>query len=74
MSRTQTMPSIGGRLGSYPENGGSIVFPAESVAGIVHDLGNLIQIASSAVNIVARNPTIHTAGSRVRYRRSEDIA
>jgi signal transduction histidine kinase len=29
--------------------------------GIVHDLGNLIQIASSAVNIVARNPSIRTA-------------
>ncbi len=62
MSRTQTIPSTGGGLESYPENGGSIASPAESVAGIVHDLGNLIQIASSAVNIVARNPTIHTAG------------
>jgi signal transduction histidine kinase len=33
--------------GSRPEE-----FPA---AGVVHDLGNLIQIAASAVNIVARN-------------------
>jgi signal transduction histidine kinase len=34
---------------------------ADSVA-IVHDLGNLIQIASSAINIVARYPGIRGAG------------
>jgi signal transduction histidine kinase len=33
-------------------------------AGIVHDLGNLIQIAASAVNIVARSPTMPTEHSR----------
>jgi signal transduction histidine kinase len=38
------------------------VSPAESTTGLVHDLGNLIQIASSAVNLVSRNPSIHTAG------------
>lgn len=27
-------------------------------AGVVHDLGNLIQIATSAVNILARNPSL----------------
>jgi signal transduction histidine kinase len=38
-----------------------IAFPAESAASIIHDLGNLIQIASSAVNMIARSPSIHTA-------------
>jgi signal transduction histidine kinase len=31
---------------------------ARQTAGVVHDLGNLIQIASSALNIIARNPTV----------------
>ncbi|MCF6102677.1 sensor histidine kinase [Mesorhizobium muleiense] len=36
--------------------------PAEqSTAGIVHDLGNLIQVASSALNQVARDPSVSTA-------------
>ncbi|WP_292312941.1 hypothetical protein [Mesorhizobium sp.] len=30
-------------------------------AGIVHDLGNLIQVASSALNLVARDPSVSTA-------------
>lgn len=30
--------------------------PAIAVAGVVHDLGNLIQIATSAINIIARTP------------------
>lgn len=35
--------------------------PAEqSTAGIVHDLGNLIQVASSALNRVARDPSVST--------------
>lgn len=33
----------------------------QSVAGIVHDLGNLIQVASSALNRVARDPSVSTA-------------
>lgn len=32
--------------------------PAREAAGVVHDLGNLIQIASSALNIIGRNPRI----------------
>jgi len=32
---------------------------AFSAAGVVHDLGNLIQIATAAVNIVARNPRVY---------------
>ena len=39
----------------------STPFSAEAAAGIVHDLGNLIQIASSAVNIVARSLPSHTS-------------
>ena len=34
---------------------------AAAAAGIVHDLGNLIQIASSAVNIVARRLSSDTS-------------
>lgn len=30
-------------------------------AGVVHDLGNLIQIASSAMNVLARSPNLKTA-------------
>jgi signal transduction histidine kinase len=33
----------------------------QSTAGIVHDLGNLIQVASSALNRVARDPSVSTA-------------
>jgi signal transduction histidine kinase len=44
------------------ENGRPTAPSAESAVGLIHDLGNLIQIASSAVNIVARDPSVHTAG------------
>ncbi|MET3580357.1 signal transduction histidine kinase [Mesorhizobium robiniae] len=33
----------------------------QSTAGVVHDLGNLIQVASSALNRVARDPSVSTA-------------
>jgi signal transduction histidine kinase len=33
----------------------------QSTAGIVHDLGNLIQVASSALNLVARDPSVSAA-------------
>ncbi|MFI0842879.1 sensor histidine kinase [Mesorhizobium sp. IMUNJ 23232] len=33
----------------------------QPAAGIVHDLGNLIQVASSALNRVARDPSVSTA-------------
>src|SRR5690606_28331445 len=46
--------------------------PDAMSAGVVHDLGNLIQIASSAMNILARNPRVYAselepviAGARV---------
>ena len=32
----------------------------EIAAGVIHDLGNLIQIATSAVTILAGNPRVHT--------------
>jgi signal transduction histidine kinase len=41
---------------------GPLANRAEPIAGLVHDLGNLIQIASAAVSILARDPTIRTAG------------
>jgi signal transduction histidine kinase len=41
-----------GRVASGGRNDGSVV----AAAGLVHDLGNLIQIAYSAINIVARTP------------------
>jgi signal transduction histidine kinase len=43
---------------SLTESRKSTAFP--TAAGIIHDLGNLIQIASSAVNVVARDPNTHT--------------
>ncbi|MDP5277459.1 ATP-binding protein [Sphingomonas sp. DG1-23] len=45
----EILPPIGDR--SRP--GGA---PAIAAAGVVHDLGNLIQIATSAINIIARTP------------------
>ena len=53
MSHTQSMRSASAGLGSRAEIGS---------AGLVHDLGNLIQIASSSVNIIASYPNINTAG------------
>jgi len=41
-----------------PADGVATSDPAREAAGVVHDLGNLIQIASSALNIIARNPRI----------------
>lgn len=41
---------------------GPLATRTEPIAGLVHDLGNLIQIASAAVSIVARDPTIRTVG------------
>jgi signal transduction histidine kinase len=34
-----------------------------SEAGVVHDLGNLIQVATSAISVIARNPDMPTAQS-----------
>jgi signal transduction histidine kinase len=36
---------------------------AESTAGIAHDVANLLQIASSEINIVARTPSVRTVAA-----------
>jgi len=58
---SQMVHSTGEVFGSLTHSNRSTAFPTESAAGIIHDLGNLIQIASSALNIVGRNPSIHAA-------------
>jgi signal transduction histidine kinase len=47
-----TILDEGGRVASGGGNDGSMV----AAAGLIHDLGNLIQIAYSAINILARTP------------------
>lgn len=47
------------RVASDRNNDGSTI----AAAGLVHDLGNLIQIAYSAINIVARTPDMPAAHS-----------
>jgi signal transduction histidine kinase len=61
MLQPQTMPGAGSTLGLRAETGRAIASPNDSAVGLIHDLGNLIQIASSAVNIIARNPGVHAA-------------
>jgi signal transduction histidine kinase len=39
-----------------PEAGALATDLGDTIFGVVHDLGNLIQVASSALNIVSRNP------------------
>ena len=52
--RTSTSPAA---LDTLP-GGVAIDASGREAAGVVHDLGNLIQIAMSALNIISRNPTI----------------
>jgi signal transduction histidine kinase len=61
MSQTQMVHRNPGVLVSITDNDKSVASSTELAAGIIHDVGNLIQVASSAVNIVARNPRTHTA-------------
>lgn len=61
MSQLQMMDSTGAVQRPLADRSGAVPFPTDSTAGIIHDLGNLIQIASSAVNIVARNSSTHSA-------------
>jgi signal transduction histidine kinase len=58
-----TEPILGANevIGSLVNVNNSAPLSAEAAAGIVHDLGNLIQIASSAVNIIARRLPSHTS-------------
>ena len=44
---------VGDHMAAEPEELGAF-----AAAGVIHDLGNLIQIASSAINIVARTPNM----------------
>jgi signal transduction histidine kinase len=37
--------------------------PREAIFGVVHDLGNLIQIATSALNIISRSPDMNRVSS-----------
>src|SRR5262245_54911260 len=41
---------------SFPAAAPSAAISADPTAGVVHDLGNLIQIAVSALNIISRSP------------------
>ncbi|TSE07864.1 ATP-binding protein [Mesorhizobium intechi] len=58
MSRLESKEDVFGSMAAPPsdERPGQI-----SAAGIVHDLGNLIQVASSALNHLARDPTVSAA-------------
>ncbi|MEI9424948.1 ATP-binding protein [Mesorhizobium sp. Cs1299R1N1] len=63
MSRAETEASTAGdyvfdRIADVSQADPPIEQPT---AGIVHDLGNLIQVASSALNRVARDPSVSTA-------------
>lgn len=60
MSRAGTNP---GSVGDYVFDRNTDLAPygppmEQSTAGIVHDLGNLIQVASSALNRVGRDPSV----------------
>jgi signal transduction histidine kinase len=39
--------------------------PADAILGIVHDLGNLIQVATSALNMMSRSPDIEMGSTLV---------
>ncbi|MET3521878.1 sensor histidine kinase [Mesorhizobium abyssinicae] len=62
MSRAEARPGTVGQRGveSKDEAGARARRAEQPTAGIVHDLGNLIQVASSALNRVARDTTVST--------------
>ena len=64
------MWSADARVGTTDQNVGlprvefaSLTNVPPHVAGIVHDVGNLIQIAASALNIVSRNPSVGSSSA-----------
>ena len=63
MSRTETRPGTVGIHGLDRTNDIALHGrrTAAPTAGIVHDLGNFIQVASSALNRVARDPSVSMA-------------
>lgn len=55
----------------------AVVYPTIATAGVIHDLGNLIQIASSAIGIVTRTPempAIHSGSMLLRAQTSLEHA
>ena len=59
MSQTDTVVSYTTNL---PTNAGLYARAIDqSAAGAVHDLGNLIQVASSGLNLLARDPGVSSA-------------
>ncbi|BAV45386.1 histidine kinase [Mesorhizobium loti] len=58
MSRSELKEDVFDRPAGRPAGRGARQIPA---AGIVHDLGNLIQVASSALNHLARDPNVSAA-------------
>jgi len=65
MARTAEAPSSTGIYILDPHTDIALAseLRAAPTAGVVHDLGNLIQIATSAVNLIARDPTVRTTGA-----------
>lgn len=63
MSRAEARPGTVGHNGvdRKDEVGARARRAEQPTAGIIHDLGNLIQVASSALNRVARDPSVSTA-------------
>lgn len=59
MLQTRTIAAGGSGPATGDTSGREIA--SRAGVGLIHDLGNLIQIASSAVNILARNPSVKTA-------------
>jgi len=62
MSRVETslVADVDAGQFSWPHSGRSAVAPAIRSSGVVHDLGNLIQVAASALNIISRNSRIES--------------
>ncbi|WP_244420720.1 sensor histidine kinase [Mesorhizobium japonicum] len=53
--------AAGIRLGRKADTASYLDISAEPTVGAVHDLGNLLQVASSALNLLARDPTVSAA-------------
>jgi signal transduction histidine kinase len=62
LSRAEARPDAAGDHGSASTTARALR-KEQPTAGIVHDLGNLIQVASSALNHVARHPSVSNASA-----------
>ena len=70
--RSEILPPIGGEAAPEPADASAI-----ATAGVLHDLGNLIQITASAINILAHTPDMpatHTGPILHRARTALDHA